>query len=96
MAGRCWLATVGATPTPACRLPYPTKPRAQDEDSQLQFWKIVLCDPASYTPGAQEAAALAAGVGAGNKTLDRYAIQRNLIVRWGACGWADGYAAAGR
>lgn len=33
------------------------------------------------TPSPLEAAALAAGVHKFNKTLDRFAIQRNLIVR---------------
>lgn len=65
------------------RLPAATHPMCplQDPDTQISFYKIVLCDPKAYTPSPQEAAVLAGGMDPLNKTLDRYAIQRNLIVR---------------
>ncbi|KAI3428185.1 hypothetical protein D9Q98_006565 [Chlorella vulgaris] len=50
-----------------------------DKDTQVQFWKLLLCDRnGSWTPGTREKHELAAGK-SGDPSWPKY---RNLIVRW--------------
>jgi hypothetical protein len=45
--------------------------------TQVQFWKLLLCDPAFYTPGSREAQEVAKG-GTVDPGWYKY---RNLVVR---------------
>jgi hypothetical protein len=49
----------------------------QDVATQVQFWKLLLCDPAFYTPGAREAKEAARGAPA-DPGWPKF---RNLVVR---------------
>lgn len=50
---------------------------SQDETTQVQFWKVLLCHNESWTPGALEAAGLAAG----EPYQDYWPKYRNMRVR---------------
>lgn len=57
-------------------------PWPQDEDTQVQWWKLFTCDPQegrSWTPGAMELERRAAGLQPDPNMGPKY---RNLIVRW--------------
>lgn len=71
-------------PTPSsqcCCLPLRVAPAptpVQDKDSQLQVWKLLLCDPkGSWTPAAREVQ----GRKEGAKKNPSWVKYRNLIVR---------------
>lgn len=60
------------------RHPWP----AQDEDTQVQWWKLLTCDPQegrSWTPGEMELERRAAGLPPDTNLGPKY---RNFIVRW--------------
>ena len=65
--------------------PPPTRTaRPQDADTEVQFWKVLLCDPeGSWTPGRKERDMVAAGkpIPRSGSALAGLTKKRNLIVR---------------
>ena len=70
-------------PHPTCTQPHLHR-LLQDADTEVQFWKVLLCDPeGSWTPGRKERGMIAAGqpTPRSGPKLAELTKKRNLIVR---------------
>ena len=70
-------ALLWSQPSPGCPPALFCCASLQDVATQVQFWKLLLCDTAFYTPGSREAQEVAKG-GTVDPGWYKY---RNLVVR---------------